>query len=87
MDAENKGEKRGKGKKKGEKHTHSPAREKFYVFQAFRDDMIDGLCYPLNEEKKTARNSESEKRVMTLYSYYLKALRKDRSLIHLGEQK
>ena len=65
---------------------HSPAREKFYVFQAFRDDMIDGLCYPLNPEKKAARNAEYDKRIRTPYAHYLKAFRKDRSLIHLADK-
>lgn len=46
-----------------------------------------GLCNPMNEEKKKAVNSESGKRLATLYAHYLKAFRKDRKLIHLGEKK
>ncbi|MGB0326603.1 MAG: hypothetical protein ACPGJR_03625 [Akkermansiaceae bacterium] len=46
-----------------------------------------GLCNPMNEEKKKAVNSESEKRLGTLHAHCLKAFRKDRKLIHLGEKK
>ena len=74
------------GKNKGG-HQYAPARDRFYMLQAFRDDMIEGLCNPLNEETKAAANSEHERRFATLHAHYLKALRKDRSLIHLGEKK
>jgi len=68
------------------RHSYSPARDRFYVLQAFRDDMIDGLCNPLNEQQKAERNSDYDRRLSTLYAQYVKALRKDRSLIHLGEK-
>lgn len=73
------------GKNKGD-HQYSPARDRFYMLQAFRDDMIDGLCEPLNEEKKKELNSESDRRLATLHAQYLKAFRADRSLIHLPHQ-
>ena len=73
------------GKNRGG-HQYSPARERFYMLQAFRDDMIDGLCNPLNEQRKAQANSEYDKRLATLHAQYIKALRKDRSLIHLGEK-
>lgn len=73
------------GKNKGG-HQYSPARERFYLLQAFRNDMIDGLGTPLNEQQKTQANSEYDKRLATLHAQYLKALRKDTSLIHLGEK-
>ena len=72
------------GKNRGG-HQYSPARHKFYVLQAFRNGMIDALCQPLNDEKRTALNGEREKRVSTLYAQYITALRKDPRLIHLGE--
>ncbi|MCB1131895.1 MAG: hypothetical protein KDN05_12250 [Verrucomicrobiae bacterium] len=69
--------------KRNDKHQYSPARERFYVLQAFRDDLIDGLCASLNETRKQAANSEYDKRLATRYAQYVKALRKDRRLIHL----
>jgi len=39
--------------------------------------MIDGLCITLNPERKAAANSTFDQRLETLYSHYLKALRKD----------
>ena len=69
------------------KKTYSPAAERFYVLQAFRDDMIDGLCNPLDEAKKAAANSDHDHRLATLYAQYVKALRTDRSLISLGEKR
>jgi hypothetical protein len=66
-------------------HQYSPTRERFYMLQAFRDDMIDGLSNPLNEGEKDERNSEYEKRLATLHAQYLKALRADRSVVYLGQ--
>jgi len=56
------------------------------MLEAFKDGMIDALCITLNDTKKAAANSEYEKRLATLHSHYMKALRKDRSLIHLYEK-
>jgi len=69
------------------KKTYSPAAERFYVLQAFRDDMIEGLCNPLNPEKAAAANGDYDHRLATLYGQYVKALRTDRSLISLGEKR
>jgi len=74
------------GKNSG-RHQYSPSRERFYMLQAFRGDMIDGLGNPLNEQQQTQRNSEYDKRLATLHAQYMKAFRADRSLIHLGEKK
>lgn len=67
-------------------HTYSPARERFYMLEAFRKGIIDAQCITLNEANKFAANSEYEKRIETLFSHYLKALRNNRSIIHLGEK-
>lgn len=73
------------GKNRGG-HQYSPARERFYMLQAFRDDMIQGLCNPLNEQQQTQANSEYDKRLATLHAQYMAAFRADRTLIHLGEK-
>ncbi|MEX1119436.1 MAG: hypothetical protein WEB60_11655 [Terrimicrobiaceae bacterium] len=70
--------------KKG--HQYSPARDRFYLLEAFRDGIIDDLCITLNETNKAAINSGYDKRLATLHAQYMKALRRDRSLIHLGEK-
>lgn len=70
-----------------DKKTYSPAAERFYVLQAFRDDMLDGLCNPLNEEQRKVVNSDYDHRLATLYGQYVKALRTDRSLTFLGEKR
>jgi hypothetical protein len=69
--------------KKG--HQYSPARERFYMLEAFRDGIIDDLSITLNESNKAAMNSIYDRRLGTLHAQYMKALRKDRSLIHLGK--
>ncbi len=68
-------------------HQYGSAGDRFYMLEAFKSGMIDALCITLNEGKKAEANSEYEKRLATLHSHYLKAFRKNRSLIHLGEQK
>lgn len=67
-------------------HTYSPARERFYMLEAFRDGIIDAQCITLNAQQKEAANSDYDHRLATLFSHYMKALRKDRSLIHLREE-
>lgn len=64
-------------------HQYSPARARFYLLQAFREDMIDSLGNPLNKEQKAKKNSDFSRRVATLYVQYLKAFRHNRNLIHL----
>jgi hypothetical protein len=71
----------------GKGHQYGAARDRFYMLEAFKEGMIDGLCITLNEDKKALVNSEYEKRLATLHSHYMKALRKDRNLIHLYEKK
>ena len=73
--------------KGGHLNDAGPAKDRFYMLQAFRDDMIDGLCNTLDREGRAAANSEYEKRLATLHAQYMTALRKDRSLIYLGDSK
>lgn len=47
--------------------------------------MIEGQSSKLAEDRKDEVNSRYASRLKTLHAHYLKALRKDRSLIHLGE--
>ncbi|OVE76144.1 hypothetical protein BVX97_01780 [bacterium E08(2017)] len=70
----------------GGKH-YTAARERFYPMEAFRNGLVDALCQTLDEKVKVKRNRDLEHRTYTLYAQYMKALRKDRSLIHLGEKK
>lgn len=62
----------------------------FYGLEAFRDGLIDASCQRLSEAKKFEINSDKHRlggrRVRTMFAHYLKALRKDRSIIHLGEK-
>lgn len=74
------------GDNKSKHGKFSPARDRFYMFQAFRDDLIDGLCDSMSEEEKVEVNSEYEKRLATLHAHYLAALRDDPSLIYLEEK-
>ena len=69
--------------KEGGKHKYGAARDRFYMLEAFKDGMIDALCITLDEPKKAEANSEYDKRLATLHTHYMKAVRKDRSLIHL----
>ena len=70
------------------RHPYSPdPKNRFYMFEAFRDGLIDAQCSKLNEAKKKAVLSEYSHRLKTLHAQYMKALRNDRSLIHLGEKK
>jgi len=65
------------------KHNPNPT-NRLYMFQAFNDEVIDGQNSQINESKKEALNSEYEYRLKTLHAQYVKALRKDRNLVHLG---
>jgi len=68
------------------RHPHSPnPKSVFYMFEAFRDGVIEGQGSQVSANKKAAINSGYSERLNTLYAQYLKALRKDRSLVHLGE--
>lgn len=67
----------------GKGHQYGPARDRFYLLEAFKDGMIDGLCITLDDAGKAEANSEYDKRLATLHAHYMKALRKDRGLVHL----
>jgi len=70
------------------RHKFSPSpKNRFYMFEAFRDGVIDGQCSKLKPNKKADINSQYSYRLKTLHAEYLKALRQDRTLIHLGEKK
>ncbi len=60
--------------------------ERHYMFEAFRDGVIESQNSWLKENQKASTNSEYPYRLKTLHAYFLKALRQDRSLIHLGEK-
>jgi hypothetical protein len=70
----------------GKGHQYGAARDRFYLLEAFKTGMIDGLCITLQGDNKTAVNSTYEKRLATLHVHYMKALRENRRLIHLGEK-
>ncbi len=57
--------------------------DRFYMFEAFRDGVIEGQNSKLKGGKKVETTSQYSHRLKTLHAQYLKALRKDRSLIHL----
>jgi hypothetical protein len=57
--------------------------DRLYMFEAFREGLIEGQNRWLKENQKAETNSEYSHRLKTLHAHYLKALRKDRSLIHL----
>jgi len=57
----------------------------FYVLEAFRDGVIDAQCQKLNEARKQEELSNHTHRLRALHAWYMEALRKDRSLIHLAE--
>jgi hypothetical protein len=65
-------------------HSTSP-KDRLYMFEAFRDGVIEGQNSWLKENQKAALNSQYSYRLKTLHAQYLKSLRKDRGLIHLGE--
>jgi len=57
----------------------------FYMFEAFREGTIAMQNSRLNANWKKELASGYGPRLRTIYAQYLKALREDRSLIHLGE--
>ena len=61
-------------------------RDVFYVLEAFREGVIEGQNARLNANRKVERNSGYAARLKTFHAQYLKVLREDRSLIHLGER-
>lgn len=70
------------------RHPHSSSpKNRFYMFEAFRNGVIEGQNSKLKKEKKMELNSEYVYRLKTLHTHFLKASRADRSLVHLGEKK
>ena len=69
------------------RHPWSPnPKNRFFMLEAFRDGLIDAQCQRLSESKKQATLSEYESRLKVLHAHYMKAHRKDRTLIHLGDK-
>jgi hypothetical protein len=68
------------------RHPHNPnPKSTFYMFEAFRDGVIEGQGSQVSADRKAAINSGYAQRLNTLYAQYLRALQQDRSLVHLGE--
>ena len=59
---------------------------RFHLLEAFRDGVIDALATTASEEQKAEAKRSYEGRLATLHAQYMKALRKDRNLVHLGER-
>lgn len=57
----------------------------FYILEAFRDGVIEGQTSELSPDRKAELHSGFGVRLNTLHVQYLKVLRQDRSLVHLGE--
>ncbi len=60
---------------------------RFYLLEAFKEGTIEEQCTNLSRKEKEEVNSSYDKRLKTLHAQYMKAVRKDPSLIYLGENK
>lgn len=69
--------------KKKMKGKNFGARDRFYLLNAFRDDVIEGQLNSLDPKEAAERGRGFDERKATLYAQYLKALRTNRDLIHL----
>ena len=69
------------------RHPYGATRTGLYALEAFKDGIVDGQCCTLDAAKKAQANSDYARRVETVYGHYIKSLRKDRSLIYLGDKK
>ena len=58
---------------------------RFYMLEAFQSGVIDALNTTADAHERTKAAESHEGRLKTLHAMYMKALRKDRTLIHLGE--
>jgi hypothetical protein len=58
---------------------------RFHMLEAFRDGVIDALATTASEAQKADAETSQVGRLATLHVQYMKALRKDLSLVHLGE--
>ncbi|OVE76146.1 hypothetical protein BVX97_01790 [bacterium E08(2017)] len=67
-------------------HEYAPCRGTLYHLEAFRPGLIKTLATPLNASQAAKKDADYGNRTHTLFAHYLKAYRKDRSLIHLGEK-
>jgi len=73
------------GGERGKNHVfrRGPGTARFYMLEAFQPGVIEALNTTANEAQKV--EAAKEHRVEILHVHYLKALREDPSLIHLGE--
>jgi hypothetical protein len=67
------------------RHPFGAPRDRFYMLEAFRDGVIDGQCSKLSEQKKAEVNSQYSSRLKTLHAQYMKARRRNRSSVYLGD--
>jgi len=67
-----------------QRHGSNPT-ERLYMFEAFREGLIEGQNSKPGGRNRGKVPSDYSHRLKTLHAQYMKALRKDRSLIHLGE--
>ncbi len=58
----------------------------FYVLEAFRPGVIEGQVSKLDRNRPAELHRGYGFRLRTLHAHYLKALQRDRSLVHLGER-
>lgn len=57
---------------------------RFHMLEAFRDGVIDALGTSVNKQGIAEANKGYEQRLAMLHAQYLKALSRDRNLVHLG---
>ncbi|OVE76147.1 hypothetical protein BVX97_01795 [bacterium E08(2017)] len=69
------------------RHPHNPnPKTQFFWFEAFRDGLIEAQCQQVNASVKKNTLSSLNGRCTTLFGQYLKARRKDSTLVHLGKK-
>jgi hypothetical protein len=64
-----------------------PGSSRFYMLEAFRDGVIDALFLTASKSQVAEASRGYEQRLAMLHVQYLKALQKDRNLVHLGEKR
>ena len=64
----------------------APGSNHFYMLEAFKDDFLEKLNTPATAEQVATAEKTYEKRLAKLHVHYLKALKKNRNLVHLGQK-
>jgi hypothetical protein len=72
---------------KGHPFERGPGSPRFYMLEAFSTGVIDALNTTADQQQKDQAGKALDARLATLHVQYLKALRADRGLIHLGDAK